>query len=102
LWPAFARRQAVPGAADASPAGWIAAGPPDPVGPDLEVVRLSRAETVGRDHPAPAFTLVLQLGPDGWLVAGLGRSPADVSWPPTAPAGGRRAIGDASVNRPGR
>jgi hypothetical protein len=92
LWPEFARSQAIPGGGQASEGAWVAAGSPEPVGPDLEVVRLARAETVGLDHHAPPLTLVLRLGCDGWLVAGLGRSPADAPWPPVRPpmsSGGR-------------
>jgi len=68
---------------DDGPAGrWVAAGPPEPVGPDLEVVELLPAETACTDHHAPALTLLLRMGPSGWLVAGHGRLPLRAGWPP--------------------
>lgn len=87
-WEGFARSQAVPGGGEGIGEGWVAAGPPEPVGPDLEVVRLARAETVGLDHHAPPLTLVMRLGRDRWLVAGLGRTPAEPVWPPFAAQAG--------------
>lgn len=100
LWPAFARSQQAPdagrrraaglgddgdGAAVAgrrSVPGWIAAGPPEPVGPDLEVVRLAAAECAGHDRAVPPLTLVLRFTPQGWQVEGHGTSPAPSRWPP--------------------
>jgi len=84
LWPDFARSQRPPGpVASDGPAGrWVAAGPPEPVGPDLEVVELLPAETAGTGHHAPALTLLLRMGPSGWLVAGHGRLPLRAGWPP--------------------
>jgi hypothetical protein len=82
VWPAFARSQTP----DVSPeqvlaGGWLAAGPPEPAGPDLEIVRLSPADReLGGDDPP--FTLVLCFGSSGWLVAGHGESPARPHWPP--------------------
>ena len=68
---------------DDGPAGrWVAAGPPEPVGPDLEVVELLPAETAGTGHHAPPLTLLLRMGPSGWLVAGHGRLPLRAGWPP--------------------
>ncbi len=83
LWPAFARSQHSPASASqAGEARWVAAGPPEPVGPDLEVVELVPAETAGTDHHAPPVTLLLRLSPAGWLVAGHGRTPVHPGWPP--------------------
>jgi hypothetical protein len=84
LWPAFARSQQPPEARTehGSGAGWVAAGPPEPVGPDLEVVRLVAAEAAAADARKPFLTLVLRLGPSGWLVAGHERCPAPPHWPP--------------------
>jgi hypothetical protein len=83
LWPAFARSQRTPEApSDGRDARWVADGPPEPVGPDLEVVLLLPAETAGTDHHAPPLTLLLRLGPAGWSVAGHGRHPARAAWPP--------------------
>jgi hypothetical protein len=81
LWPAFARSQTP----DVGPEhdlaeGWLAAGPPEPAGPDLEIVRLTPANRALGDHPP--FTLVLCLGSSGWLVAGHGETPARPRWPP--------------------
>jgi hypothetical protein len=83
LWPAFDRSQKPPESAvrDAE-TRWIAAGPPEPVGPDLEVVELVPAKTAGRGHHAPPLTLLVRLSPRGWLVAGHGRSPTQPGWPP--------------------
>jgi hypothetical protein len=100
LWPAFARSQQVPDAgltdapgraADGDGAaaadrrrlpGWVAAGPPEPVGPDLEVVRLAAAECAGRDRVGPPLTLVLRFTSSGWQVEGHGHAPAPPGWPP--------------------
>src|SRR5438270_3833808 len=64
LWPAFSRSQRPPESArrDGEPR-WVAAGPPEPVGPDLEVVQLLPEEIAGRDHHAPPLTLLVRLGP---------------------------------------
>jgi hypothetical protein len=80
MWPAFARGQQPP--ADRSAAGWVATGPPEPVGPDLEVVELIPADVVGTGDPAPPLTLLLRLTPTGWRVAGHGRTPCQAGWPP--------------------
>jgi hypothetical protein len=85
IWPAFARSQRPPDAGERSPGDpprWVAAGPPEPVGPDLEVVQLVRSEMAGTAHHAPPLTLLLRLSPDGWLVAGHGRTPVQPGWPP--------------------
>jgi len=85
LWPMFARSQRPPGAGDATATGmarWVAAGPPEPIGPDLEVVELLAAESAMASRPTPALTLLLRLGPAGWLVDGHGRSPVQPGWPP--------------------
>lgn len=58
-------------------------GPPEPIGPDLEVVRLACGDTAATDqYPGPALVLTLQLNPTGWLIAGHGRSPVRPGWPP--------------------
>ena len=82
IWPAFARSQQPPGSAGDGPARWVPAGPPEPVGPDLEVVQLVRSELAGTGHHCPPLTLLLRLGPTGWLVAGHGRTPVQPGWPP--------------------
>lgn len=83
LWAAFARSQRPPeSGGERGTTGWVPAGPPEPVGPDLEVVQLVADETVGTDHHAPPLTLLLRLTPDGWLVAGHGRTPVQAGWPP--------------------
>jgi len=83
LWPAFARSQRPPKPEGEGPTNrWMAAGPSEPVGPDLEVVQLVSEETVGTDHNAPPLTLLLRLSPTGWLVAGHGRTPVQAGWPP--------------------
>jgi hypothetical protein len=83
LWPAFARSQRPPDVRrEAGTLAWVAAGPPEPVGPDLEVVRLAPAECAGRDRPAPALTLLLRFGPEGWQVEGHGCAPPPTRWPP--------------------
>ena len=82
LWPAFARSQAPPDRPGTGHAGWVCAAPPEPVGPDLEVVRLAAAECAGTGRTVPPLTLVLRLGPGGWLVEGHGRAPAQPRWPP--------------------
>ena len=83
LWPAFARSQRPPeSAVQGRETRWVAAGPPEPVGPDLEVVQLTPAALAGRDHHAPPLTLLMRLGPAGWLVAGRGRTPVQPGWPP--------------------
>jgi hypothetical protein len=82
LWPAFARSQRAPDFGPARGAGWVAAGPPEPVGPDLEVVRLAAAQCAGTDRVAPPITLVLRLTTRGWRVEGHGRVPAPSAWPP--------------------
>ena len=50
-------------------------------GPDLEVVQLLAAEAAAAGRSGPALTLVLWLGPEGWLVEGHGRTPARPQWP---------------------
>jgi hypothetical protein len=84
LWPAFARSQQPPEPPRPGGAGgrWVAAGPPEPVGPDLEVVELLPAETAGTDHHGPPLTLLLRMSRAGWLVAGHGRVPLRAGWPP--------------------
>jgi hypothetical protein len=83
LWPAFALSQRPPVAAgEVGGVGWVAAGPPEPVGPDLEVVQLVPAAVACRGHHAPPLTLLLRLSPSGWLVAGHGRAPVHPGWPP--------------------
>jgi hypothetical protein len=83
LWPAFTSRQRLPESAGvAARSVWVAAGPPEPVGPDLEVVELLLADTLGTGHRCPPLTLLLRLGPADWQVAGHGRAPARVGWPP--------------------
>jgi len=82
LWPAFARSQQTGDVGRRRLPGWIAAGPPEPVGPDLEVVRLAAAECAGRDRAGPPLTLVLRFTPQGWRVEGHGTSPAPSRWPP--------------------
>jgi hypothetical protein len=59
----------------------VAGGPPEPVGPDLEVVELIPAEVACTGHNAPPLTLLLRLAPQGWLVAGHGRGPVHPGWP---------------------
>jgi hypothetical protein len=83
LWPAFAGAQRLPdlGAAPAR-SGWVAVGPPEPVGPDLEVVQLVPAETVAMDRRCPPLTLLVRLTRSGWQIAGHGRVPIKVGWPP--------------------
>jgi hypothetical protein len=82
LWPAFARSQQRLDLESARNASWVAAAAPEPVGPDLEVVRLAAAECAGTDRAVPPLTLVLRLGPTGWQVEGHGRAPALPRWPP--------------------
>lgn len=81
LWPAFARGQQTPGPA---PGGsrWVAAGPAEPIGPDLEVVELVCPTVARIGHRCPPVALLLRLGPRGWQVAGHGRVPAKAGWPP--------------------
>jgi len=84
LWSAFASGQRLPDSAGPVPwSRWVAAGPPEPIGPDCEVVELVLADTVGTDHRCPPLTLLLRLSPSGWQVAGHGRVPAKVGWPPS-------------------
>ena len=83
LWPMFAGGQRLPESALPSHRlGWVAAGPPEPVGPDLEVVRLASDVVACTGHPAPPLMLTLQLGPTGWLVTGHGCLPKEPGWPP--------------------
>lgn len=83
LWPAYAAAQGAPGSADAdSSTGWVAAAPPEPVGPDLELVELLPPELAGTGRRGPGLTLLLRLGPSGWLVDGHGRMPLRAGWPP--------------------
>jgi hypothetical protein len=83
LWPAFARSQQLPGSAGpVARGGWVAVGPPEPIGPDLEVVELVLADTIGTDHRCPPLTLQVRLSLTGWQVAGHGRVPMKVGWPP--------------------
>ena len=82
LWPHFARSQRPPDSAGGRRTRWVAAGPPELVGPDLEVVQLVSEETAGTGHHAPPLTLLLRLSPAGWLVAGHGRTPVQSGWPP--------------------
>jgi hypothetical protein len=84
LWPAFARSQRASGRRHAAP-GWVAAGPPEPIAPDLEVVRLTAAECIGHDRAVPPLTLVLRFSPEGWQVEGHGVAPAPSRWPPGRP-----------------
>ncbi len=81
LWPAFARSQQIPGSAAAG-ARWMAAGPAEPIGPDLEVVQLVGPTSAQMGHRCPPLTLLLRLGPRGWQVAGHGRVPVKTGWPP--------------------
>ncbi len=83
LWPVFARSQQMPdtGGRRRLP-GWVAAGPPEPAGPDLEVVHLAAAECAGHERVVPPLTLVLRLTPRGWQVEGHGCTPAPARWPP--------------------
>jgi len=82
LWSAFARSQRPPDAVAAPTAGWVVAAPPEPVGPDHEVVRLAPAECTGTGRAFPPLTLVLRLGRSGWRVEGHGCTPAQPRWPP--------------------
>jgi hypothetical protein len=83
LWPAFDRSQRPPATAgEGGDVWWVAGGPPEPVGPDLEVVELIPAEVACTGHNAPPLTLLLRLTPQGWLVAGHGRAPVHPGWPP--------------------
>jgi hypothetical protein len=83
LWPAFARSQRAPESAGRDGgARWVSAGPPEPVGPDLEVVELLPAEAAGGEHHAPPLTLRLRLAPGGWRIDGHGRAPIQPGWPP--------------------
>jgi hypothetical protein len=85
LWAAFAAGlvPAAPRPSDGH-SGWVAIARPEPVGPDLEVVQLLAAEAAAAGRSGPPLTLVLWLGPEGWLVEGHGRTPARPSWPPHA------------------
>jgi hypothetical protein len=84
LWPAFARSQQPPDAGPTGSPGWVSAGPPEPLAPDLEVVRLMAAECAGTGRVVSPLTLVLRFGPGGWLVEGHGRTPApEPGWPPS-------------------
>jgi len=86
LWPAFARSQRAPDARrQAGTHGWVAAAPPEPVGPDLEVVRLAPADCAGRGRAVPPLTLILRFTPGGWQVEGHGSVPAPARWPPGRP-----------------
>jgi hypothetical protein len=84
-WRAFAVSQRTPGAETAGRAGWVAAGPPEPLAPDLEVVRLVAADCAGTGRAVPPLTLVLRLGRHGWAVEGHGHRPAQPRWPPGSP-----------------
>ena len=86
LWPAFARSQRTPdGGGEPGGHGWVAAAPPEPVGPDLEVVRLTPVECAGRNRAVPPLTLVLRFTAHGWQVEGHGSVPAPAGWPPGRP-----------------
>jgi len=85
LWPAFARSQRAPDPGRRHTPGWVAAGRPEPVAPDVEVVRLAAAEGVGRGRAVPPLTLVLRFTPSGWQVEGHGSAPAPSRWPPGRP-----------------
>jgi hypothetical protein len=85
LWPAFARSQRAPDSGRRPAPGWVAAGPPEPVGPDLEVVRLAPAECAGHDRTVPPLTLILRFTARRWQVEGHGSAPAPSGWPPGRP-----------------
>jgi|GEM_PF-2717688 len=103
LWPAFARSQRAPDSGPTGTAGraddgdeaavagrrhapgWVAAGRPEPVAPDVEVVRLAAAEGIGRGRAVPPLTLVLRFTASGWQVEGHGCVPAPSRWPPGRP-----------------
>ena len=82
LWPAFATAQRPLESPGPAGPGWVAAGPPEPIGPDLEVVELVSAATAGAGRRSPSLTLLLRYSGRGWQVVGHGRVPVKVGWPP--------------------